>query len=125
MSRVEWPAAVWVFFKASFVVLLLLQRRILSVLSREPPPWDPSADCGLVSPSPHISVAACTIDTGNTFHKDARTPRHLCMFMSFPRLCHLHNSKVEVEHAVDMLVLMLPPAGGDDLQGERRVSPGR
>ncbi len=35
------------------------------------------------------------------------------------------NLKVEVEHAVDMLILMLPPAGGDDLQGKKGASGGR
>lgn len=30
------------------------------------------------------------------------------------------ESQVEVEHAVDMLLLLLPPAGGDDLQGSKK-----
>ncbi|CAN0059889.1 unnamed protein product [Ectocarpus fasciculatus] len=32
----------------------------------------------------------------------------------------LGQNEVEVEHTVDMLLLMLPPAGGDDLQGSKK-----
>ena len=44
----------------------------------------------------------------------------------FPVFHHMlrETAQVEVEHTVDMLVLLLPPAGGDDLQGSSAVSKG-
>ena len=44
-------------------------------------------------------------------------------FLVSPRTLFLRETaQVEVEHTVDMLVLLLPPAGGDDLQGVTAVS---
>lgn len=41
---------------------------------------------------------------------------HTHLYMTF----YLPQQKVEVEHTVDMLLLLLPPAGGDDLQGSKK-----